>query len=138
MHRRFGPHLFAILLSTLLSGCVTLAGQPLVPAASGPLGLSGVGISGNGVADAALSGLPRDDRARALAAEYQALETQPVGEAVAWQGRKASGSVSALAPFQVGSQNCRQLIHTLDVEGEARTERGSACREPDGTWTPLT
>ena len=128
-----------ILLPLLCTGCVTLGGAPVAPGAAGAVGASGgVGIAGDGVAAEAIRALPRGDRARALAAEYQALEFQPVGEAIEWQGTAGAGAASALAPFRVGSQNCRQLVHTLDIGGETRTERGSACREPNGTWTPLT
>ena len=128
-----------ILLCFVLTGCVTVGGAPLVPGASAPVTASSrVGIAGDGVAGPALKTLSRGDRARALAAEYQALEFQAVGEPIEWRGERGAGSASALAPFRVGSQNCRQLIHRLEIGGETRTERGSACREPNGTWTPLT
>ena len=129
---------FLPLLCLLLGGCVTTAGVPVADGTGGAVGApNGVGVGGNGVAAAALADLPRGDRARALAAEYQALEFQSVGERVEWRGTRGSGAASALAPFRVGSQNCRQLVHTLTVGAETRTERGSACREPNGTWTPL-
>ena len=117
---------------------MSLGGLPAAPAGSGPATAGGVGIRGDGVASAALKPLPREDRARALAAEYQALEFQPVGEPIEWRGRAGAGAAEALAPFRVGSQNCRQLVHRLTVGSATRVERGSACREPDGTWTPLT
>ena len=111
--------------------------MPVAPSAK-PVGSTGVGVAGEGIAGAALRTLPREDRARALAAEYQALEFQPIGEPIEWRGARSGGKASALAPFRVGSQNCRQLIHTLEIGEETRTERGSACREPNGVWTPLT
>ncbi|MFP3386428.1 hypothetical protein, partial [Tritonibacter sp. SIMBA_163] len=48
------------------------------------------------------------DRSRALEAEYRALEAAPGGQPVAWTGSSVSGQVVAAAPYQVGSQNCRQ------------------------------
>ena len=130
--------LAVLFLPVLLTGCLTVGGAPVVSGSGGTVGApNGVGVAGGGVAAPALADLPRADRARALAAEYQALEFQSVGEPIEWQGAKGSGAASALAPFRVGSQNCRQLIHTITVDGTERTERGSACREPDGTWTPL-
>lgn len=79
------------------------------------------------------------DRTRALEAEYRALETAPSGQAVAWQGRndRVSGEVVAAAPYTVGSQNCRQYSHAVTIDGTAQTAKGVACRNPDGSWTPL-
>ena len=96
------------------------------------------GVAGGGVLAEAAGPLSADDRRRALAAEFQALEFQPVNDPVEWRGRSGSGRVSALAPFQVGSQNCRRLVHTLTIDGQDVIAKGSACREPDGTWTPIT
>ena len=129
----------ALLGAAALSGCVTSGGSPLAGAASAPVARSsGAGIEAPGIAGERIAALAEDDRRRALAAEFQALEFQPVGDAVEWRGKGGSGSVSALAPFQVGSLNCRQLVHKLTIAGENVTATGSACREPNGTWTPLT
>ncbi|MCX8998450.1 hypothetical protein NOF55_15150 [Rhizobiaceae bacterium BDR2-2] len=78
------------------------------------------------------------DTQRALEAEYRALEAAPGGQPVVWEGRDGKGSVVASAPYQVGTQNCRQYRHTIDASGRQTTVRGAACRNPDGTWTPLT
>ncbi len=80
--------------------------------------------------------LSRGDTNKALEAEYRALETAPGGQAVSWSG-DARGEVVANAPYQVGNQNCRQYSHTLTAEGREVKVRGAACRNADGTWTPL-
>ena len=126
----------SLLLSLALAGCVT-AGGPAAPAADRPVGARGAGMAGDGVAGLALADAPTGDRTRALAAEFQALEFAPAGEAVEWRGAKGSGRVVALAPFAVGSQNCRQLTHTITLGGTDTVAQGSACREPGGVWTPL-
>ena len=77
------------------------------------------------------------DMQRALEAEYRALEAAPGGQPVVWQGSGVSGSVVAAAPYQVGSQNCRQYSHTLTVDGRQTVTRGAACRNEDGAWAPL-
>jgi surface antigen len=78
------------------------------------------------------------DRQRALEAEYRALEQAGVGQPVSWNGGDVRGQVVAAAPYQVGSQNCRQYTHSLFIDGREVKERGAACRNEDGTWTPLT
>lgn len=82
--------------------------------------------------------ISKADRQRALEAEYRALEAARGGQPVVWQGAGISGSVVAAAPFQVGSQNCRQYSHTVTIKGQDSIARGAACRNTDGTWTPLT
>ena len=129
-------HALLLLVAPLLTACV-VGGGPAASVGGRPLGTTGVGVAGDGVAGPALADASQGDRARALAAEYQALEFQPAGEAVEWVGARGSGRVVALAPFAVGSQNCRQLTHTITLKGEASVARGSACREPNGVWTPL-
>ncbi|MCB1448000.1 MAG: hypothetical protein KDJ87_20025 [Rhizobiaceae bacterium] len=80
------------------------------------------------------------DRARALEAEYKVLEAAPGGQSVAWQGSGGlRGEVVAAVPYQVGSQNCRQYTHSLFAKAGADPliARGAACRNANGSWTPL-
>ncbi len=79
------------------------------------------------------------DKSRALEAEYKALEVSPGGRIVSWSGTSgASGQVVANAPYQVGAQNCRQYSHTVVTkDNQSKMARGAACRNDDGSWTPL-
>ncbi|WP_119942919.1 hypothetical protein [Neorhizobium sp. NCHU2750] len=81
--------------------------------------------------------LSASDNARALEAEYRALEDTAGGQTISWKGDKASGEVTANAPYQVGEQNCRQYRHSVTVDGKQLMARGAACRNSNGTWTPL-
>ena len=84
------------------------------------------------------TGLTQGDRRLALQAEYRALEHTAAGRAVYWQGSRGSGAVTAAQPYRVGSQDCRQYTQAVNVGGQVRTARGTACRNPDGSWTLLT
>lgn len=85
------------------------------------------------------NGLNNSERRSALEAEYRALEHTPSGQVVTWRGDNGRyGEVVAAQPYRVGSQDCRQYKHTVIANREPRTERGTACRNPDGSWTPLT
>ena len=80
------------------------------------------------------------DRSRALEAVYKVLESAPGGQSVVWEGTGGlKGEVVAAAPYQVGSQNCRQYSHSIAVrDGVAPAiARGAACRNANGSWTPL-
>ena len=94
------------------------------------------GIVG-GLADA---NLDETDRTNAVEAEYRALEYGNTGQPVRWRNPSSgnSGEVTAAQPYRVGSQDCRQYIHTVDIAGARQTARGTACRNSDGSWTPLT
>ncbi len=81
-----------------------------------------------------------DDQSRSLAlqAEYDALERGAPGRPVAWQGNNGvRGSVVPQQTYQVGSQNCRRYTHTIFIDGVPQEASGTACRNPDGSWSPL-
>ena len=128
-----------LLLAVALTGCTTTKGaasrgifssKPSASAAfitalqGGIVGRSGVSLSDS-------------DKQRALEAEYRALEGAAVGQPVVWSGKNVTGKVVAAAPYQVGSQNCRQYTHTVTVDGKDTLARGAACRNENGTWSPL-
>jgi surface antigen len=121
----------------LLTGCsVTGKGDGPAPTPNtGKLGMTG-GLAGYTVGKS----LSEADRRLALQAEYKALEHTQSGRPVSWKSAKGdpSGDVVAAQPYRVGSQDCRQYSHTVFDDGATQTARGTACRNADGTWTPLT
>jgi len=77
-----------------------------------------------------------EDKQRGDAAQIQALETGPSGAAVSWSNPE-SGHYGNIVPgpaYVTGGVTCRQYTDTRYVGGNPRTERGTACRNPDGTW----
>ncbi|KJF69602.1 membrane protein [Rhizobium nepotum] len=136
------PALLSILCVSMLSACTTtgtrpagggsLFGRSAQPSTPFLANLQGGIVGRTGVQ------LDRGDQTKALEAEYKALETSPVGTPVSWTGDDASGQVVANAPYQVGNQNCRQYSHTLTVDEKETRVRGAACRNADGSWSPLT
>lgn len=136
----------AIVMIGMLSGCVSTGNGPR---AGQDLNLDQVGVaSGKEIIKAFDGGilpaadfrkLSRKDRTRALLAEYRALENSSTGQAVAWQDAdgKSSGTVTAAAPYQVGSQNCRQYTHIAKISSKSVQGTGAACRSLNGRWVPL-
>ena len=80
-----------------------------------------------------------EDKQRAYAAQMQALESGPSGAPVAWRNPDNShyGNVVPGPAYQANGATCRQYTHTVYVNGNPQTERGTACRNPDGTWTTV-
>ncbi len=133
-----------IFLSLALSACGTAGGGkgtgfPSFGGSSQKPETNLLASLGNGLLGNSASQLSAVDRKKALEAEYRALEYSPAGKSVSWSGAGSNaGEVTAAQPYQVGSQNCRQYSHNFTINGYQQTARGTACRNPDGSWTPLT
>lgn len=120
------------------SGSAVQAYSPAGSPAQQPVASAIVDAMAGGLVGGTLGArLDQRERRRGLEAEYRALEYTPAGQAVAWVDGRSSGSVTAGSPYRVGSQNCRQYTHSVDAGGQVQTARGAACRNPDGSWTPL-
>lgn len=83
--------------------------------------------------------LDDEDKRRAYAAQIQALEAGPSGAPVAWRNPDSGrfGNVVPGPAYQVNGAPCRQFTQTIYIDGKPQTERGTACRKPDGTWTSV-
>jgi surface antigen len=81
--------------------------------------------------------LDDDDKRRAYAAQMQALDAGPSGAPVAWRNPDSGryGNVVPGPAYQMNGAPCRQYTHTVYIDGIPQTGRGTACRNPDGTWT---
>lgn len=136
---RLGAPIFLTAAVLALSSCASVDGtRP--KASTSPVGAGLVVALGDGILGPDLGkSLGKDDQLRALEAEYRALEYGAPGAATAWKGRVAgqSGEATPGQPYQVGSQNCRQLVHVVRLSAGETTRRGAACRNADGSWTPL-
>jgi surface antigen len=141
------------LVSALLavSGCTTTGsggpgGTIMPPPASNPpsggkVATTIISAMGGGLVGGSIgSGLTDREKRSALEAEYKALEYTASGQTVTWKSGESAryGEVVAAQPYRVGSQDCRQYTHTVFAGGAGATARGTACRNADGSWTPLT
>ncbi len=93
------------------------------------------GLIGNRIGAA----LDDEDKQRAYEAQMQALEQGPSGAPVAWRNPD-SGRYGSIVPgpaYDQRGMRCRQYTHTIYIDGRPQSARGSACRNPDGSWTPV-
>jgi surface antigen len=83
--------------------------------------------------------LDDEDKRRAYAAQMQALETGPSGAPVAWRNPDSGryGNVVPGPAYQANGATCRQYSETVFIDGQPQTARGTACRNPDGTWIAM-
>ena len=142
------------LTSVLLAGCAGDPGPRTVSGAAGGALVGGAigaltgGGTGNIVAGAIAGGLvggvignalDEEDRRRAYAAEMQALEYGGPGTPVSWQGQRGARGTIVPGPYHARGQyqRCRDYSHTIYIQGRPEVARGVACRNPDGTWSPI-
>jgi surface antigen len=107
-----------------------------VPAASDRAAATGPGSPG----PATLAALDPRDRDAAGAAQLRALQFGEPGAPVSWRSPE-SGHRGTIVPgpaYQSNGLTCREFSHTVYADGRPQTGRGSACRNPDGTWAPPT
>jgi surface antigen len=132
------------------SGSNQVGGTAVGAAGGGPAGNAAGGSAGNrgaGTAIGAVFGgfvgnrigasLDDEDKRRAYAAQMQALESGPSGAPVAWRNPDSGryGNVVPGPAYQMNGEPCRQYSQTVYIDGQAKTQRGAACRHPDGSWT---
>jgi surface antigen len=72
-------------------------------------------------------------------AQYRALEYGNPGTPVAWKnpGSGHHGEVVPGPGYKVNAYDCRDYTHTIYISGQPQVARGTACRQPDGTWKPV-
>jgi surface antigen len=122
-------------LSGAAIGAAVTGGGTGSKVAGGVAGALIGGLIGNRVGAA----MDDEDKRRAYAAQMEALERGQSGAPVSWRNPD-SGRYGTIVPgpaYQQAGNNCRQYTHTIYIDGRPQTARGAACRNPDGTWTPI-
>ena len=122
------------LASLLLASCAIETSLNPKPEPAGVPEITG-GILGGAMGTA----LDERDRQRAFAAEVQALEHGEPGIPVGWRGDgpKRYGTVVPGAPYQTRGAKCRDYSHSIYIDGRPQIARGTACRNADGSWSPV-
>lgn len=77
------------------------------------------------------------DRRLAQEAEFDALERGQSGVSRQWRNPDNGryGEVVPSRPYKRGAVDCRDYTHKIYVDGRPQAMRGTACRNPDGTWS---
>jgi surface antigen len=149
---RLAPIVAILLLPAFVTACGPGNKQgtgTIVGAIAG--GAAGAAIGGKdnripGVAIGAMAGgilgnligkdLDDQDRQLAAAAQYRALEYGQAGSTTPWNNpaNDHRGQIVPGKPYQQNGTYCRPYTHTIYIGGQPETARGTACRQPDGTW----
>lgn len=141
-------------LCAILAGCVETSSPPRLGALTDGL-VGGHGKAQGGGAQALLAGasalyaawtvddigrqLEDADRRMAAEADFAALETGAAGVAREWANGASGrhGQVTPGATYAVNQYTCRDYVDVVVVDGRKETRRSTACRQPDGSWRPI-
>jgi surface antigen len=84
--------------------------------------------------------LDQQDRMLAQQAEFDALERGQSGVSRQWRNPDNGryGEVIPSRPYKRGTVDCRDYTHKIYIDGQSQALRGTACRNPDGTWSNVT
>jgi surface antigen len=93
------------------------------------------GIVGNSIG----ARLDAHDRDLARQAEYDAWERGSPGRPVRWRNPDSQhhGEIIPEAYYDRAGARCRDFVHRVWIDGRPQQMRGTACRNPDGTWTQV-
>jgi surface antigen len=82
-----------------------------------------------------------DDSDRRIAAEteLETLESETAGATREWvnSGTGHRGSVTPGPAYVVNQYTCRDWVDAVTIDGRQETRRSTACRQPDGSWRPI-
>ncbi len=94
------------------------------------------GIIAGTVIGAALGGLIGESMDRAdYTCMGQAFEYAGPGQSVSWNDPSgASYNVMPGDSYESNGRYCREYTTTAVIDGRAETVKGTACRQPDGSW----
>ncbi|UXN70097.1 hypothetical protein N8A98_02550 [Devosia neptuniae] len=105
------------------------------PAQTTQQALATTSVANGFVDSAALASMTAKDSAEANSAQFYALQFGRPGAPRQWAGDKGTtGSVSVGPYVRVNNLDCRDFTHSVKVNGQDFTKKGTACREQNGNW----
>jgi surface antigen len=108
---------------------------------SGRVAATAIGAVIGGVVGSEIGrSMDEQDRMLAQQAEFDALERGQSGVAKQWRNPDNGryGEVVPSRPYKRAGADCRDYTHKIYIDGRPQSMNGTACRNPDGTWTNVT
>lgn len=105
---------------------------------NGKIAAAAVGAVVGGIVGSEIGrSMDEQDRLLAQRAEFSALERGRSGERTPWRNPDSGhyGEVIPSPPYRRGEADCRDFTHKVYIDGRPQAMRGTACRNPDGTWS---
>lgn len=79
------------------------------------------------------------DRRQAAEADFVALESGAAGVTREWHNATSGhrGQVTPGPAYAVNQYTCRDFVDVVSIDARKETRRSTACRQPDGSWRPI-
>jgi len=119
-------------------GGAALGGGIAALAGGGTGAIVGATLGGALLGGAAGHYLDNRDKQMAAQAAQRAFEQNQAGQPSVWKNPDSGnyGSITPTKTYQLANgQYCRQYEQTIVVGGQPQKAYGTACRQPDGTWS---
>ena len=108
---------------------------------SGKVAATAIGAFVGGIVGSEIGrSLDEQDRRLAQEAEYEALERGKSGVPRTWKNPDNGryGEVIPSPSYKRAGTDCRDYTHKIYIDGQPQALKGTACRNPDGTWSNVT
>ena len=133
MRARHGPGTIGVACGTLLlatlAGCSTTGGGASEATAARDLGPPSELVTG-------YIGQQMSDQD--VGRVRLALDGNGNNQPAVWQGAQGrTFKVTPIRTFNSGGSQCRDFDTQAKIDGRHQKIRGTACRQPDGSWRPL-
>jgi len=128
----------------LLASAVALGGCDITASANAPRDSGGAASAPGAVLSGMIgskisAALDDQDRQLAYDAQINALEYGASGAPVPWRNARSGhhGNIVAGPAYEIRGAKCRGYSHTVAIDGQLQTTRGTACRHSDGSWATV-
>jgi surface antigen len=125
-----------LLASALALGGCDITASANAPRDAGPPVTTGAALGGL-IGSKIGTALDDQDRLLAYDAQINALENGAAGAPVPWRNQRSGhhGNIVAGPAYDIRGAKCRGYSHTVSINDQLQTARGTACRRSDGSWT---
>ncbi len=132
-----GGEIFGTLAGAALGG---LVGSQLGSGTGNKVAIGAGVVAGGFLGNRIGKAMSCQDQQQHYATTQDALETQKTGQTSTWTNPDTghSGEITPTKTYtSTDGVPCRDFTQTLYVDGEFEEIQGTACRQPDGSWKPV-
>jgi surface antigen len=132
-----GGEIFGTLAGAALGG---LVGSQLGSGTGNKVAIGAGVVAGGFLGNRIGKAMSCQEQEQHYATTQSALETQKTGQSSTWTNPD-TGHSGEITPTRTYTSSdgvpCRDFTQTLYIDGEFEEIQGTACRQPDGSWKPV-
>lgn len=131
-----GGELFGTLVGAALGG---LVGSQIGGGTGNKVAIGAGVLAGGFLGNSVGKSMDCQDQQYHYDTTQNALESQKVGQSSSWTNPDTghSGDITPTRTYTSEGHPCRDFTQTINVNGEKEEIKGTACRQDDGSWKPI-